>query len=119
MDKTKRFETVLVIVLFLAVLYWFKRRDALLMAAIAVGVLSLLAPPVATGIHWCWMKLADVLGSVSSRIVLTVLYLLVLLPLALLARLFGKTAIRLTTGDGSYYKDRNHTYTKEDLMHPW
>jgi len=119
MDTTKRFETVLVIVLGLVTVYWFKRYNVLLLSAIFLGIAALLVPVVATGIHWCWMKLSDVMGALSGRIMLSVIYVLVLLPLAFLARWFGKSSFRLKAGGTTYFKDRNHTYTKEDMMNPW
>jgi hypothetical protein len=119
MDKAKRFETVLVIVLGLIVIYWFKKYNVLLLSAIFIGMAALLVPAVATGIQWFWMKLSGLMGAVSGRVILTVIYLLVLLPLAFLAKLFGKSSFRLKPGGDTYFKDRNHTYTKEDIMNPW
>ena len=119
MDKTKRFETVLVIVLGLVVIYWFKRYNVLLLSAIFIGMAALLAPAAAKGIHWFWMKLSDMMGAVSGRVILTLIYVLVLLPLACLAKLFGKSNLRLKAGGDTCFKDRNHIYTKEDMMNPW
>jgi len=119
MDKTKRLETVLTIVLALVIIYWFKRWNVLLLCAISIGIAALLIPAVASGIHWFWMKLSHVMGAVSGRVILTLIYLLVLLPLAMLARIFGKSNFRLKVGGTTYFKERNHTYTKEDMMHPW
>ena len=119
MDTAKRLETVLVIVLALVIIYWFKRYNALLLCALFIGVAALLVPAVATGIHWFWMKLSHVLGAVSGRVLLSIIYLLVLLPLAVLAKLYGKSNIRLKAGGDTYFNDRNHTYTKDDMAHPW
>jgi hypothetical protein len=119
MDKTKRLETVLVIVLGLVAIYWFKKHNALLVAAIVIGVSALLVPAAAQGIHWCWMQLSRIMGAVSGRVLLTVVYVLVLLPMAVVARWSGKGNLRMKAGGDSYFKERNHTYTKEDIIHPW
>ncbi len=119
MDKTKHLETVLVIVLAMMMVYWFKRYNALLLCAILTGLAAVLVPAVAGAIHWFWAKLSDILGSVSGRILLTVTYVLVLLPLSFLAKRFGKTTIRTKAGGNSYFKERNHTYRKEDMSNPW
>ena len=119
MDKTKQLETALVIVLGLVVIYWFKRHNALLAAAIVVGVSALLVPAAAQGIHWCWMQLSRIMGAVSGRVLLTLVYVLVLLPMAMVARWSGKGNLRMKGGGPDYFKSRNHLYVKEDLEHPW
>jgi hypothetical protein len=120
MDKTKQTETLLVIVLGLVVIYWFKRANGYLMAAILVGGIGLLVPLAGQAIHWGWMKLAFILGEISGRVLLTLVYVLVLLPLAFFARLSGKAAMRRKpAGVKSYFKERDHTYVKEDLTQLW
>lgn len=42
--------------------------------------------------HWFWMKLAHVLGWINTRILLTVLFYLLVTPMALVRRLMGKAA---------------------------
>jgi hypothetical protein len=119
MQKERSWETVLAIVLGLTALYWFKRRDALLLSALLIGVCALFVPAVATGIHWFWTKLSQILGDISGKILLTLIYFVVLLPLSLLARWSGKISIRKKPGGDTHFKERNHTYTKEDIIHPW
>jgi hypothetical protein len=119
MDRSKQWETLVAILSGLIILYWFKHYNGLLIAAALTGTLSLLVPAIGGGIHWGWTKLADVLGWVSGKAVLTVVYLFILLPLALFARLTGKLTLRLKPGGDSYFKSRDHTYTKDDLTHPW
>lgn len=70
-------------------------------------------------LHTLWMKLAETLGFISSHILLTLVWFLLLLPLSLFARFNKKLTIRLTPPDSSNFKTRNHTYTKEDLENPW
>ncbi len=118
MDKSKKTETLLVIVLGLVFLYWVKRWNGLLAAALVIGLAGLLFPVVATAIHWFWTKLSLLMGAVSGKVLLTIVYVVVLLPMALISRVMGKQTVRMKRG-GNYWKDRNHTYTKADLEHPW
>ncbi|MBI3017312.1 MAG: hypothetical protein HYY62_04890 [Deltaproteobacteria bacterium] len=41
-----------------------------------------------------WMKLGHVLGTINAFIILTLLYLLILTPIGLLRRLFGKNDLK-------------------------
>src|ERR1700733_848050 len=119
MDKSKQMETLVVLELGLIVLYLIKRWEGLLVAALVIGIASLLAPPVARAVHWGWSRLTMLLGEVSGRVLLTLAWLFVLLPLALTARLTRRTVIRRKPGGDTYFKERNHLYEKEDLVHPW
>jgi multisubunit Na+/H+ antiporter MnhG subunit len=40
--------------------------------------------------HWAWMKLAHALGWINTRILLTILFYLLVTPVALIRRLLGK-----------------------------
>lgn len=119
MDKSGKTETLLVIVLGCVALYLLKRWSFILVGGLVIGAAGLLIPPVRDGVHWAWMKLSEGLGWVSGKVILTVMYFLVLVPLAFFARLRGKIGMRLTPGPGSYFKDRDHVYTKEDMVNPW
>jgi hypothetical protein len=112
-------ETILVIVLGLIVVYWFKRAGGLLLAAILIGLAGLLVPVAAQGIHWAWTGLSKLLGAVTGKILLTLVYVLVLMPLSFLARRMGKISMKTRPGGNTYFVARNHTYTKEDIQHPW
>lgn len=110
---------MLVLVLGLILLYWFKRRDGWLIAALAIGGVSLVVPAAARWVHWGWSRLSLLMGEISGRLLLTLVYILLLLPLSLLARWFGRSGIRRSPGGNSYFADRSHSFDKEDLMHPW
>jgi len=119
MDKSKKTETLLVIVLGCLALYLVKRWSVMLEAALVIGLAGLLVPAVRDGIHWGWMKLSEGLGWVSGKVILTVLYFLVLVPLAWIARRRGKIGVRMKAGGDSYFKERDHLYTKEDMVNLW
>jgi hypothetical protein len=55
-----------------------------------------------------------------SKVLLTIVYVLVLLPLSFLSRAFGsKNGVALKPGSKSYYTDRNYTYTKDSMDNVW
>lgn len=76
-----------------------------LMAVTAVFFPAMLRP-----LEWAWMKLARVLGVVSTFVILTLTYYLLLTPLGLIMRLAGKTGLRLKWDrDVPSYWDRVET----------
>lgn len=57
-----------------------------------------------------------------SRVLLSVIYLVLLLPMGLLRRCMGKDALRLRwwkDGKDSAFVSRDHTFSKDDLVHPY
>lgn len=80
-----------------AVLFYFEKPSAIYFAVIG-GFLILfgaLFPKILRPLNRIWMSLAIILGFIMSRVILTILYYLVLTPIALLAKLVGKKFIVL------------------------
>ena len=83
-------------------------------AEIAFGVgalaplLAYLAPKVWLAFFAKWMKLAEVLSWVSTRVILTVFFFLILTPYAAFLRLIGKAPLDLKWKDGrtTYWIDK-------------
>jgi|SRR5688572_10453068 hypothetical protein len=116
-NRIKHLETILVIVLGLMVFYWIFDSKYLLWAAFGVGFIGVFIPWLAGKIHWAWMKLAHVMGFVMSKVMLTLVYTLVVVPMGIFSR--KKITMRLKQGTTSYFKERNYTYKKEDLENVW
>jgi len=115
----KSFESVLVIVLALIVVYWFRRANGWLLAALLIGLTAILFPAAGRAIHEAWMRLSLLAGEVSGKLLLGLVYILVLIPLSFFARKFGGTGLRRKAGGTTYFTERNHRYEKDDLTHPW
>lgn len=117
LDKIK---ALLVIVTGLVILFFIFKGKGFLIAAASVGVLSLMIPIIGDGILWVWFKLAEVLGWINSRILLSLIFFVFLFPMAFLVRLFKKNFFNLEkTSEPSIYTRRDHKYTKEDLENIW
>ncbi len=124
-----RFKNILVIVVgFCAISYFVaykwpeqvKLSEWLLKGALIVGIVSLISSTVAKWIEWAWLKLALGLGWINSRIILSVIYFLFLLPIAWVSRLFTKDPLNLKAKNAStLYATRDHEYKKEDLENIW
>jgi hypothetical protein len=117
--RQKTLETILVLVIALGVVCWFTGNRYYLLAAGLLGFTGLAIPALAEKIHWLWMKLGEGMGYVSSRIILSLVFFLVLVPIAFLARLFGRKAVKLDAKGTTCFKERNFRYTKESMEHMW
>ncbi|MCR9290864.1 MAG: SxtJ family membrane protein [Bacteroidetes bacterium] len=122
MEREKNIETLLVITAGLLVLYYIFDSKYFILAAAIVSIGGLMFPFLAKGIHWFWYKLAMALGYVNSRILLSLIFFIFLMPVAWLAKLFSKDSLQLkkkTAKNDSYYVDRNYAYEKKDLENMW
>jgi hypothetical protein len=58
-------------------------------------VVALIIPKALAPIEWAWMKLAFVLGTVVTYILLSLTFFLIITPLGLVMRIFGKDSLAL------------------------
>lgn len=120
MSTADKVKAQLVIVTGLLVLYFVFKSVWLLYAAVAVGVVSLAIPVIGDFLVKIWFKLAEVLGAINGKIILSLMFYIFLFPIAVLYRMTTKNPLAVKhSNKGSMYTERNHTYTKSDLENTW
>lgn len=123
MEKTNKYLVILVIVSGLTGLHFlfgdstYLKANIFLYVAFGIGIISILSSYLAEKIVWIWDKIALILGTINSKILLSLIFYLFLVPIAIISRIFKKKddLILKKKPEGSYYKERNHTYNAEDL----
>ncbi len=118
-DKAK---AQLVIVTGLVVIYFiFKSRYPwMLYAAAVIGVLCIAIPIVGDWIVKGWFKIAEILGAINGRILLSIIFFVILFPIAVLSRMGRKNPLSLRSENkDSAFSERNHRYTAKDLDQVW
>ena len=96
-------------------------RGFLAAAALLLAV-GLFVTPVARWIARAWLKFAEILGALNSRILLGGIFYLFLTPIALLARATRGDFLHLRKkagADRSYWEKRDHAYAAGDLEKLW
>jgi len=122
MSESEKSKAQLVIVTGLVVLYFiFKARyPYLLMAAAVIGVLSIAIPAAGDLIVKGWYKIAEVMGAINGKILLSIVFFIVLVPVAILSKLGKKNPLALKReSKKSVFMERNHKYTAKDLEQVW
>ncbi|KAA6439973.1 hypothetical protein FEM33_09730 [Dyadobacter flavalbus] len=122
MTESEKLKAQLVIVTGLIVLYFILKSQYVyfLYAAAGIGVISLAVPVAGNLIVKLWYKLAEILGAINGRILLSVVFFLILLPVALIARLGKRNMLALKKeAKDSVFVERNHKYTSKDLEQVW
>lgn len=121
MSKNKDLETILSITVgFVGLYLLFQQVHVLLLIAFGVGVVGLFSGYLREKIALLWMKIGQVLGKINGTILLSLVFYVVLFPVAMLARAFGKSSFTLKQSPGkSLYFERNHLYTSADFENIW
>jgi O-antigen/teichoic acid export membrane protein len=65
-----------------------------LIVAAALVVTALVAPALLRRFHRVWMRMGETLGWINSRIILTVVYYLVIVPIGVIRRAAGSDPLR-------------------------
>ncbi|MEM6349026.1 MAG: SxtJ family membrane protein [Bacteroidota bacterium] len=119
-SQAKVWKTILVLILANLIAFVIWRFQILVYVAIGLGLLSLLSPQLVKWIHTTWMNLAEYLGWINSRILLTAVFFLLLTPIALIVRLFQKDILQLKKSkNDSMFIERNHLFRRADLKNMW
>ncbi|HXB41836.1 MAG TPA: SxtJ family membrane protein [Bacteroidia bacterium] len=119
MSREKRLESMLIIAAGFIVLFLIVKIKWFLLIALAVAILGAMSKIATQGITWAWFKISEILGWINSRVLLGAIFFLFLFPISLLMRALNKITIKMKKQKDTYYSERNHTYTSEDLENSW
>ena len=99
------------------VLFYFEKPSAIYFTVIG-GLLILfgvLFPKILKPLNRIWMSLAIILGFIMSRVILTILFYLILTPIAILAKLVGKRfmILKYDSSVKTYWEKRTNINKKQ------
>jgi carbamoyltransferase len=113
-------KSVYTIAIAFTILYFLFQKEWMFNTGLAVGFASVGLPFLNRYIDFAWMKLAYVLNLFMPKIILSLIFYLVLLPVALLSRIFSKKdPLMLKNKHASTFRDREKKFSKEDFSRMW
>jgi predicted membrane protein len=120
-DRKKELETLLVLAIATLVFHVVLHIELLIYVALGLLIIGLIFKRLASRITKVWLKLAHSLGTFNSKVLLTIVFYLVLTPIAIVYKLFTKNPLRLKRDVSleSYYVSREHSFSKEDFEKMW
>ena len=119
MTREKNLETILTISTGLLVFYLIYRVEELVIISVVLGMIGILFNFMGSKISCLWCKIAEVLGFVVQRILLTIVFYLLLFPIARLSKFFTKDPLRLSRNHDTFYSVRNANFSKCDFEKTW
>ena len=89
---------LLFFVFFLVISFWLFAKNSeinlyLISIALIFLVLGLLNSKILSPLNKAWIKLGEILGRIIAPVVMAIVYFIILTPISLLVRLFGKDLI--------------------------
>ncbi len=112
--------TVLTLVLACVFIFLVSENSFWLYSGIAIGVPSVFSSFFASRIDFLWMNFSFVLSKIVPNILLTIVYYLLLVPIAILSRMFTKKDIlMLKNKSNSLFMNVNENYDKTYFEKPW
>lgn len=121
-SKDQSRDTGMGVVLLLLLVFLRTRREGVLIAAMLVHVVNMIWPIVYKPVAVVWLGVSHLMGSVMSKVLLSILFFAVITPIGVLRRLFGKDSLKLRAfkaGEDSATVERNHVFTAEDIEKPY
>tara|TARA_B100000508_G_C11288802_1_gene194197 strand:- start:90 stop:464 length:375 start_codon:yes stop_codon:yes gene_type:complete len=117
-------KNLFVIVLGLSILSFIFKIDGLpnkwlIAIASLIGTVGLSSKVAAQTIVAAWIKIGNALGWVNSRILLSIIFFILLTPIAWLYRMINKDPLKKKKSEHSTFVNRNHQFTKADLENVW
>ena len=85
-------------------------------------LINMIAPNIFKPVARIWLGFSHLLGSVMSRIVLSIVFLALVFPVGLVRRIMGKDSMQLKKWKRdreSVFKIREHEFTADDIKHPY
>lgn len=118
-NKAKSLETLLVLTGAFIIIFWISPKKIYLLVALIFILIGVVSPYLSAKISWVWLKFAELLGAVMSKVILSIVYFVFLVPIALLYRLTQKNPLFLKKQKSSYYINRDKQYTSKDIENIW
>lgn len=115
----KAYQSVLAICLALIGLYLAKKNILFVYISLGFGTVCLLSSVLTEKFYIGWNRLSLLLGTISSAIILSIIFFLVVTVIALVARIVGKNFILLKRKEESYFIQRDFLYNKESFENAW
>ena len=98
------------------------KREILVTVAVVALIIDMTFPRLYRPVAVLWLGISHLLGTVVSKILLTLVFFGVVTPIGLARKLLGIDSLKLKefkSGKNSVMAIRNHTFTGQDIEKPY
>ena len=115
-------DTGMALVLVSLIVFFITREIRYVTIATGLLLLDMIAPALYKPAAKVWFGLSHVLGTVMSKVILSLVFFLVLTPMGLLRAMLGKDPMRVRQfkkDTASAFRVRDHAFTPADIEQPF
>ncbi|HOJ70302.1 MAG TPA: SxtJ family membrane protein [Syntrophorhabdaceae bacterium] len=115
-------ETIAVLAFVSVAIGLFFKIKSLLYVALCLLFIGIFLKAISIRIAKAWLRFSSILGGISTRVVLTIIYFIFLTPIAFVYRLSHGDFLTLKRKDSkgvNYWEERNYEYSPKDFENPW
>jgi hypothetical protein len=90
--------------------------------AILLLLICMIYPNIFKPFAYIWFKLSAILGYVASKVLLSIVFFAIVMPISLIRRICGFDSMKLKawqSNDQSVFIMRDHLFTSEDINSPY
>jgi len=109
-------------VLICFLLGYFSQRQDFFTLGIVLLLIDMIYPNLYRPVATIWFGLSNVLGTITSKVLLTVIFLVIVTPVGLIRRIAGADSMQLKRwkkDDSSVFGVREHIFKPEDIEKPY
>lgn len=120
--KKQASDTGMAAVLILLLIGLFTQNNLFYKIAIPVLIINMTFPMFYYLFAIIWLGFSQLLGTVVSKIILTIVYFLLIVPVGIFRRLIGKDSLQLSEfkkDTTSVMKSRDYYFSSKDVEHPY
>ena len=121
-SKKQASDTGMAAVLILLLIGLFTHNNLYYKIAIPVLVINMTFPMFYYLFAIIWLGFSQLLGTIVSKIILTIIYFIMVIPVGVFRRLLGKDSLQLSEfkkGNNSVMQTRDYNFLSEDIEKPY
>lgn len=118
--KSSPYKTSLTICIGFLIIYLFFNTNILLYTILFIGITSIASKKISLFYEYIWFGIAYILGLFIPNILLSIIYFLILTPIAFVYKIFNNDPLMLNHKEyKSYFVNAEYDFTKSNFEKIW
>ena len=120
--KKKCSDTGMAMILILLIIAMLTENNSYLLISVPALIINMIFPFFYYPVAIIWLGLSQLIGTIVSKIILTIIFVLMVVPIGLIRKLLKKDSLHLKEfkkATTSVMKIRDHSFTALDIENPY
>ncbi len=119
-EQTKDFGMIMILIMIFIGIYL--NKYIYIKIAFGLTLIAIFLPVLFYPFAFCWFGLSRLLGTASTSILLSIIFIIIVIPVGLIRRITGHDNLKMKQfrrNKKSVMNPRNHIFDSSDLLHPF